>query len=118
MPESVSINEKLRIIEVKSFGDVSSADMTRSVTEVKRLHEETGLRSVLVDTRDLTALPNVTDMFELVQSFPRGMRIAVLIVPNSEALAELQFGETVAQNRGIDVRLFESDVEALDWLKE
>ena len=118
MPERVSINEKLSIIEVKSFGDVSPADMARSVTEVKQIQKETGFYNVLVDTLDLNSLPSISDMFELVQSFPRGTRIAVLIALDSDALESLQFGETVAQNRGIYVQLFKSKSEAFDWFKE
>ena len=45
------------------------------------------------------------------------MKIAVLISRSSGSRTLLRFGETVAKNRGIHIRLFESETEGLDWLR-
>ena len=72
MPESVSINKKHHIIEVRSFGDVSFSDMGYSEAEVQRIRKERGFKRVLVDTSDMNKLPNVGEMFKLAAAFSTG----------------------------------------------
>ncbi len=117
MPEKVTLNKDLNIIEVSSYGSVASEHVTRSVSEVERLHQETGINKVLVDTTGLTSFPGTIDAYEIAKSFPRTLRIAVFILEEQKTRFDLRFTETVAQNYGIDLRLFNSKDDALEWLR-
>ena len=117
MPETVTVNKELNIIEVRSFGSILTEQLARSVAEVKRIHRETSIDKVFVDTHGLTSFPGTIDIFEIAKGFPRGIRIAVLAVAEQEMKGDLQFAQTVAQNRGVLIRLFESKDEAIEWLR-
>ena len=74
---------------------------------------------MLCDERALVYALGVFDMFEAakyaVQVAPKVARIAMVGSP--EQMAELQFWETVATNRGLQVRTFHDIDEARAWLK-
>lgn len=79
-----------------------------------RLSEETGFRRALVDVRKQPAAGPVMELFSFADGIPSGMAFAVLGDPHSE---DHKFVETVALNRGKNVRLFfGSEDEAIEWL--
>jgi hypothetical protein len=43
--------------------------------------------------------------------------MAILIPEESELTETFKFGETVGFNRGIPIRVFVSESEAIEWLK-
>ncbi len=118
MPEKVSVDENLDIIIVQSFAAVSFEQMWESISAVRRLQKETGIDRVLVDAGDMELMPSTSEMFMLAKEFPRTMKIAVLISKMESLHESMQFGETVAQNRGANIRLFESKNAALEWLEK
>ncbi len=119
MPEKVSVWEELQVIQVDSYGDVTSADLMASMAEVLRIREERGISKVFVDATGETSLPPTTPVFEfgseLANAF-RGVKFAVVTSPQTEH--DLRFLETVTRNRGAKVRMFVSREDALEWLLE
>jgi len=117
MPEQVRVDEEAGLIEVRSFGRVSAEDIEGSIAEVGRLCAETGITHVLVDGTETETMPSVTGTYRAASGFPRGIRIAVLLSATQPAAAYMRFGETVAQNRGVAIKLFRSRDAALAWLR-
>ena len=90
MPDTVELNRQLKIIEVHSFGTVSDRDLESSIAAVNKIKDETGINAILVDTTEQESLPDTAE--------------------------DIRFIETVAHNRGIQIRIFSARKEALDWL--
>lgn len=118
MPESVSVDKSLQIIIVHSFSAVSFEQMTESISAVQKIHRETGIDKVLVNAGKIASIPSISEMFELAKEFPRSIRIAVLLSENQMLREGMQFGQTVAHNRGINIRLFELKSDAIEWLNK
>jgi hypothetical protein len=118
MPETVTLNEELGIIEVRSYGIVSANDMASSIESVKKISKKTGIDRVLVDASDLQAMPDTVDIYDLANEFPRRTWIAVVGSEDQTSFRDLVFGETVATNRGVYIRVFTSEADALKWLGE
>jgi hypothetical protein len=119
MPEVVTVREDLEIIEVRSYGETSKDELARSRKEVSDIMHEQGIRKVLVDARDLTTLPSTFPLFLFGKSFAeadilRTMMMAV--VKSKKTTKDVTFIETVARNRGVDMRIFDSMDAAIDWL--
>ena len=117
MAHELKVNKKSGIIELRSYGSVTREDVAESMKMVNRLSEETGIRLLFVDSREVDAMPNTTDVFELTSKFPRFLKIGVLITADTELTETYKFGETVGFNRGIPIRVFVSESEAIEWLK-
>ncbi len=117
MPYELKVNKDSGIIELISFGSVSREQVIESMEKVNRLSEETGIKRLFVDSREVDAMPNTIDQFELTSKFPRFLKMAILIPEESELTATYKFGETVGVNRGIPIRVFVSESEAIEWLK-
>jgi hypothetical protein len=92
-----------------------------AVDEALALAVEHECRRVLVDTRASVQKGNAFDILTLAEdlaSLPLGTieREAVLTPPVARPAADMDFFETAARNRGLNVRLFQSREDALGWL--
>ena len=119
MPEVVTVNETLGIIEVRSYGEVSEQDLARSREQVSDIMREQGIMKVLVDAREETSLPSTFPLFLFGSSFAqsdilRSMTLAAVVSEMTKK--HLAFIETVARNRGVEIRIFDSMDAALAWL--
>jgi len=121
MPETVTILEDQGIIEVRSFGDVSAEDWQESVDTVMELVRDRGMTKVLVDSLDLVSMPRTWTLYEFgnllaATKFPASVRIAAAI--QGPLREDLKFVETVATNRGRQMKVFGAIDEAIAWLSE
>lgn len=88
----------------------------RLVALVRKAAEERGFQRVLLDTRALTDPASNKYRFalgELVAEQWRGLRVAVI----NPVEARDGFVETVALNRGALTRTFETENDAMAWLR-
>ena len=74
---------------------------------------------VLVDDRAVTAIPSFEDLYQfgstfLDSGFPLYIKIAHVV--NTISLSDHEFLETVAVNRGANVKTFQNIDTALEWL--
>ena len=76
-------------------------------------------RNILVDARQLTGLMTVFDRVELGLHFQKhwDQVVRMAAVVREEDLPEHRLFENVAANRGLRVRMFSSEREALSWLE-
>lgn len=119
MPDIVTINEELSLIEVKSFGIVSADDIYDSLKKAKSAMLETGISKLLVDTTEQKQMPGTVNIFQIFSTIPKEIEKAAIIIKEDQSTADdLKFAENVAVNRGTVLKLFKSRDEALEWLNE
>ena len=119
MPEVVTVREDPEIIEIRSYGEVCEQDLIASRERVADIIRERGIKKVLVDARKSTSLPSTYPLFLFGSSFAekdvlRTMRLAAVV--GEMTRKDMTFIETVARNRGVEVRVFDSMDDALAWL--
>ncbi len=117
MPENITINKELGIIEVHSYGDVTRDDLDLSLATVNQIGKDTGIRMVLIDTTEQETFPNITDIFYFTKKLPQNFEFAVVISEKQPTKDSHDFIETVAVNRSINVKEFFSKEKAIEWLK-
>lgn len=84
---------------------------------VERVAIESGARCVLCDERNLQyAIDTFDAARQIAASAPKAARIAIVCRP--ECLEDGKFWETVAVNRGMQVRMDTDFVRAEAWLRE
>ena len=73
-------------------------------------------QSSFVDTLDQETISSTFDVFQLFSTPPHNLRAALGVQDNQVTEEGQRFTETVSLNRGIQVRIFKSEDEALRWL--
>ena len=117
MPENVTINKELGIIEIYSHGDVTRYDLDLSFATINQIGEDTGIRMVLVDTTEQKKVPSIIDVINFVVKLPVTFRCAVIVSEKHPTQNDQVFPETVAYNRLFNMKEFFSRREAIDWLR-
>ena len=101
-------------------GAITDTELKAARGEANAELDAHGCRRLLVDATAITRMQPIVDDFEFTtehnKTLPPGTRHAVVI--RSEHREHMQFVEDVAQNRGIDLRLFMDRSRAIDWLVE
>ncbi len=119
MPEEVTVRDDLQVIQVTSCDDVTMEEFTKTLSSILKIRKDRGLTKVFVDGTAVTSYPSTFPVFEFgsqVAASLRGMRVAIVATPDKRD--ESSFFETVARNRGVNVRIFNSPDTALAWLTE
>jgi len=113
MQGTVTVDSGRRFLRFQFDQRAVVSDWVEARAVFLRLSEETGIHRALVDVRNQQAAGPVTELFKFAHSIPSGV-FAVLSNPRSD---DHKFVETVALNRGKNVRLFfGSEEEAIEWL--
>jgi len=118
MPENITVNKELGIIEIHSYGEVAREDLDLSLATVNQIGEDAGIRMVLVDTTEQETMPSITDIFGFVDKLPDSFRFAIVVSEKQTTKDKQDFLETVAINRSFNVKEFFSRKEAIDWLND
>ena len=105
-----------KLIRVRAWGAGTIEDWLSSKEQVVQLHDEHGAIQLLVDVRDQESAPPTLDIFDFGAGWPPEIRTAILV--GEKTREEQQFLETVAFNRGKRMRVFDCEVDALNWLRE
>jgi hypothetical protein len=114
MPEEVTFDAHNQLIRVRSWGKCGIQDWHSSKDQVLKLNSEHGCNKLLVDVREQEAAPSITEIFEFGVNWPRSIRVALLVGKDTEK--DQRFLETVAFNRGIPMKDFTEEDEAIEWL--
>lgn len=118
MPATLSISEDSTYMLVTIVGSFTLPLAREMLDDLVRLQAATGVMKVLVDARQQAAPLDMMEAYEvghvLTQKPLRTLVFAVIIpVP----LTEYHFLETVAVNRGVNIRYFDDYDRALAWLR-
>ena len=105
--------EYLRVTAKGNYGFGRTRRLIRVVRELSDRHQ---LRRVLVDLTGVIGVPPDTDRFELGERLAEvfGSTYTLAFIGRKESVNRL--AETVAQNRGVELRVFFTEQEALSWL--
>jgi hypothetical protein len=114
MRGAIAIDEQRRFLRFQFDEHATVNDWREAQAAFLRLSKETGIRRALVDVRKQKAAGLKLELFEFGRDIPSGMVFAVLSDPHR---GDHEFVETVALNRGKNVRLFFGlEKEAIEWL--
>ena len=121
MPFEISLDEERAMIVARHYGKITVDEINVSRSKIGRIAQERGWSRVFIDAREIRTRFSVTEVFELGTTnvdhgFTWSMKLAIIV--EDVDLENARFYETVSQNRGTNVRLFESEQEALAWLIE
>ncbi len=118
MPDIIELNPEKRIIEIRSYGTVEGGDIENTIKLITKINEQSGVDKVLVDTTEQESMPSTFREFSIFSELPRIFRIALLANQDQPTAEDIRFVETVARNRGIQMKIFNTRKEALEWLEE
>jgi len=110
MPDVVSINKELNLIEVRSTGVVRKSDILSSIMKIIEIHKEIGLNKVMVDTTMQATMPAATEAFEIFSNFPPELKLAFLTRPKQPTEEDILFVETGR------MKIFQEKDAAIEWL--
>lgn len=114
MHAAITVDEQRRFLRFQFDQCATLGDWEEARAAFMRLSQETGIRRALVDVRKQMTSGAQLELFEFGRNIPSGMAFAVLSEPHR---GDHKFVETVALNRGKNVRLFlGSEEEAIGWL--
>lgn len=122
MPYRVSFDIDNRIVNVVVSGAATINDHQAARDESIRLFQQNDCSRLLVDLRELdTTLLSTVECFDFADSFARlfpHIQIAQVIPTEAKSREDSKFMNTVAVNRGLLAREFETVEEARKWLLE
>lgn len=116
MPERVSVDHAVGIIEVASEGVVTVAENAAALKEVIEHVGATGYRRVLADTRKQTVVPSIFGILEFGQNLPRNILLAMIVEPGQPTAEIVDLLRVIAGSHGTRMGLFAGRDEALAWL--
>lgn len=91
-------------------------EMTRCIVQIRAKAMQSPQTRILADCRDVSAPATEFHRYlagvDVARILPRPFKLSVLYL---EELVN-RFGETVAVNRGADIRVFHEEEQALQWL--
>lgn len=116
MPEIVEYDAQAKLIRVRAWGTDTIEDWLSSREQVIQLYDEHEAVQLLVDVREQESAPSSFDIFDFGEDWPIEIRTAILI--GEKTRKEMQFLESVALNRAKQMRTFDNEVDALNWLRE
>lgn len=118
MPYELGIDAGNDCIVVTHRGEISLAESRAAQAAVLALAVERGVSRVLIDVTGITNDFSAVEIFVVSSGLERPelprLRGALLARSDQEPKARLL--ETVASNRGLDIRSFTERAEALAWL--
>ena len=116
MPEDVTINNELGIIEIDSYGDITEEILYTSVKKIKQIRGKTGINKVLVDTTGQSSMPSAISLYTFGNNIPHLFKYAIVVSEMQSTKKDQDFFEAVAINRGFKVQEFITKDEAIEWL--
>lgn len=116
---TINILNDERIVKACTVGALKAGDMNDARRKIAALCKEHHINKVLVDDRAVTSCPSFEDLYQFGATFlDNGLPFYIKIahVVNSATLSDNEFLETVAVNRGANVKTFQNMEDALQWL--
>lgn len=105
-------------------GDYVFTDALRIIQIALETADRSTLSKILFDWRNVRGQLTTMQRYELAEQganlyakMPAAGRILIAMVNNEETIDPERFGEEVAINRGVPVKVTTDMQEALDWLK-
>ena len=118
MPYQIHFRKDVDCVFLMHTGELDIEQARRSRNELRDVLEAHNCNRVLIDETQADKKLSVIDEHQFTAEYgselPRRVRIAVVV--HCEKMSEARFVENVAFNRAIQLKIFPSREEALDWL--
>ncbi len=114
MPVKIDVNKELGALEICMAGDASVFEWKGILRRSLDIYSRQGIAKVLIDARKLARPPNAIELFEFTRMLPGVMQFAIFISNWSDK--DILFLETVAYNRGLNVKVFHKRNDGIEWL--
>lgn len=123
MSYNLTIEKKGDVLWVTATGMRSLETVISMSKDIMAACAEQKVRRVLIDVRELKERMKMGEIYEISDKyFPKIRDRSVIthsaIVDLKEFEHEYKFFETVAMNRGFNLRLFSDPDEAVEWLRK
>ena len=117
--EELSITDKGDYVLVDFFGEFSVEAGKRCVDRMLEACSQYGRSAVLLDCRRMTGPLTVLDRFQVIQygEITRGIISRLALVSRPGDILPDNFAESVAVNRGVNLRVFADADKAVEWLR-
>jgi hypothetical protein len=116
----ITIEPTPRYLHVRVTGENSVQTVLGYLGEVRQACVEHGLTSVLIEEDLRGPSLDLLNIFRMVaertESEPMVLRLALVDKNPEHDTARMQFAETVAVNRGVQMRVFADVADAAAWL--
>jgi hypothetical protein len=121
MSYKLTVESKSNYLHVAVQGDNSPQSVLAYLSEVRNKCVEHGCSNVLIEENLQGPRLNTLQIFEVLREAiasapPLFLRIAYVDINPEHDRAAMGFAEDVAVNRGINVKIFSSIIEAENWL--
>jgi hypothetical protein len=120
VPYTISLLDGGRRATIRWDGSISAAEIRASSVEIIEQAKRAGFTKVVVDVSGITNRLSLAELYfsteEQAKLGPPRPRAAILGRQDQEQ--ELRFIENMGATRGMPIRAFTSEVEALKWLGE
>ncbi len=109
-------------LHVRVTGDNTPEDVVAYLDQIRRNCAEQGCPKVLIE-ENLTGPPMGTvDVYDVVEAASRGVapaiqHIAFVDTNPGHDFAQMKFAETVAVNRGVNIKVFRDVPSAQAWIR-
>jgi len=109
-------------LEVRIEGERTMAAVITAAREITAICKESNIYKVLIDVREFKGRLELSESYDIISGkFPKmknnEINLQVAIVDDVKFKIKYRFFETVAQNRGFNVRLFGNVEKAVKWLR-
>jgi len=118
MPDDLQINLARGLVQIRSFGVVTTENITASIKKTEEAFKLHGINKLLVDTTEQEQMPRILGIFNIFSTFPKHISLALYAKKNQITEEDIIFAETVAVNRGLNMKIFYTMAEALKWLDQ
>lgn len=117
MPYELTVDHEEDYIRITVIGELSIEDIEGIIEKTLVIRQKHGIKQILSDHRSVTALPSIINLYKLGETLANELFYGVRLAVIGGALHESEkFTETVAANRGVNVRIFKEEQAARKWL--
>ena len=118
MPQQIQIEPKDGYLNVKVSGVFDRAKAEQFIRLILDASYQHALSKIFIDSIEIEGEPSVTDRFELAEllASEQTRPIFMAILAPHELVEDGSFFETVAENRGVSIKVTADLEEALWWL--
>lgn len=121
MPWTIAYNTEKDFILITYSGRVIQSELIEAFKASGELMKQHNTLLILSDCSKMIGGHSVLDLYSLISlykdtDFPKYFKEAILMPDLNDTVENVQFYETACLNRGYNVKIFNNNTEAINWL--
>lgn len=120
MPYKIEFEFAEKYMIVRAVGEQTLENNRDLAIKVHEAISNGGLQRVLVDIRGLSGQPGTAsdiEYAEFIKDMIQGQPLLIALLFNKSYAEYTRFFETTLVNRGINIKIFSYETEAINWVK-